>query len=98
ALTKMLHPNDRVIVRAKLYDPRVFYIAHVHGWLVNRFSTDTAPDAQQFAARIQHGARYYVDPIPAPEPTPVEKWLEAHHARLLQPACGGRIWDLAPAD
>lgn len=97
ALSKLVRPNDRIIVRSKLYDPRVFYIAHVRGWHVNRFAEDGEKgDAEKFDDRVRHGAHYYVDPVAGPTPTAVDEWLKQHHARVVVRTSTGAIWDLTP--
>lgn len=88
-LKPLVHPGDLVIVRAKIYDPRIFYIAHVRGWLANRDN----PDVGNVPTEVQKGARYLIDPVPSPAPTPLDEWLR-QHARLVTPAKGPRIWQL----
>jgi hypothetical protein len=98
-LKKLAHPGDLVVVRARLYDPRIFYICHLRGWQLNFLVDDPAP----IADHVKHGARYFVDPQPDPQFKRVHDWLE-HHARRIDsgatmnpPRETGQIWDLRAA-
>ena len=92
ALQPLVHPGDLVIVRAKIYDPRIFYIAHVRGWLANRDN----PEVANVPDEIKKGARYLIDPVPSPTPTKLDDWL-GQHARQVLPPGSPRIWDLRGA-
>jgi Dolichyl-phosphate-mannose-protein mannosyltransferase len=93
-LKKLIQPGELVIVRGDLYDPRIFYVSQVRGWLHDR--ADAEPGATE--QRIQRGARYFIDPVPSPTPTELDKWL-GEHAHQVQPEGIGRIWklDVVPA-
>jgi hypothetical protein len=103
ALTKIAHPGDSIVVRAKLYDPRVFYVSHLTGWQLNHLVDDPTP----IPSYVKRGAKYFVDPIPEEKSSTVVDWLRGH-ARLVHPAtvssppeasppgATGAIWELLP--
>lgn len=98
-LSKIARPDELIIVRAKLYDPRIFYVAHLHGWQLSHRVDDPA----QIPEQVRHGARYFIDPLPNPNPNPVKDWLQKHARRIDVGAASspqrdrGAIWALPPA-
>ncbi len=97
-LKEIARPDELIIVRAKLYDPRIFYIAHLRGWQLNHLVDDPA----QLPEQVARGARYFIDPLPNPKPNPVNDWLLQHARRIdagargIPPRDSGFIWALAP--
>lgn len=99
ALKPLVHPNDLIVVRAKLYDPRIFYVTGTRGWLVSR--DNPAPEMDKLETYAERGARYFADATPAPEPNPVSDWLHRHAHRVqVKDRSAGPIWifdDALPA-
>lgn len=100
-LRPLLEKGDLVVVRSQLplrdgtfgtinnfHDPRVFYVARAHGWVLPHDSGEAL--LAQCASR---GARYYVETgKPATDPG-VGAWLAAH-ARLVVDRPEGRLYAL----
>ena len=99
ALKPLVHEHDLIVVRAKLYDPRIFYVTGTRGWLISRDNPE--PDMDQVLRYVERGARYFADATPAAEPNPVSTWLHRHAHRIQVPSpSAGPIWifdDALPA-
>ena len=63
-LQKIARPEELIIVRAKLYDPRIFYIAHLHGWQLNHRKDDPA----QIPEQVRRGGSLLHRPVAQSEP------------------------------
>lgn len=93
-----MHPGDLIVVRGRLYDPRIFYLCHVRGWVLDQMNDDPSP----IPDHIKHGARYFVDAEADPKSVKLRDWLE-HNARRVDagatmnpPRESGQIWELRP--
>lgn len=99
ALKPLVRPHDLIVVRAKLYDPRIFYVTGTRGWLISRENPE--PDMKRVEDYVERGARYFADATPAAEPNPVSDWLHRHAHRVqVANSNAGPIWifdDALPA-
>lgn len=104
-LAALSKPEDLVIVRSSRFvfdpfwstpsnyqDPRVFYTANRHGWVLGRDETDPAI----LGNLAKKGARFYIEPGEGyvDEQPPLDAWLGAHAKLVGTTAIGGRIFAL----
>ena len=87
-LAELASPGDLVVVRAALFDPRIFYVAHVRGWVLS--NQHDAPES--LAAFTKLGARYFVDPEPGSTSVQLSAWLLKNAQPIAVPS--GKIWRL----
>jgi 4-amino-4-deoxy-L-arabinose transferase-like glycosyltransferase len=105
-LARLAHPGDLVVVRSlenrydsywrtpnNYQDPRVFYLSRTRGWALGADDDDL----HTLEHASQHGARYYVEPVPRPSARALDEWLEAHGTLVATTPFGGRLFALHEA-
>lgn len=96
-------PNDRIVVRSvkarrdtawsrnqNCEDPRFFYLARAHGWVIAKEEFTVDRLAQLHGA----GARFVYDPLPTENAPDVAAWLAAHGERIAEKDDGGIVYRL----